>query len=171
MKNFIHMLQKVVSKLDEKQWLGTLFIRISVGTMFCGSGFRKLFMSDVRNDLIKYFKYLQIPAAGIQAPMVASIEFFCGMFVILGLGTRISAFLLANTMVVALLTAKLAWLPPGVTHPPEAVLKHGLIDFFYLPEWLLLVCLTKLIFTGCQHMGIDVLLRAKLFPAREERTS
>jgi putative oxidoreductase len=92
----------LVRLADSLRWLGPLVLRLVVGTVFIYSGWGKL------NNLertIAYFDSLGVPAASLQAPMVAGIEFVGGILLIFGLCTRIAAALLIGVMAVALLTA------------------------------------------------------------------
>ena len=79
-----------------------LLTRIVLGLAFIGTGWGKLHSLD---NLISYFASLGIPAANIQAPFIAGLEFVGGICLLLGLGTRLFAGLLGCTMIVALLTA------------------------------------------------------------------
>jgi len=86
-------------------WLAPLFARITVGWVFLWSGWGKL------NDLptvIENFVGWHIPAAQLLAPFVSAVEFFGGLFLLLGFMTRISAGALGITMIVAIRSAKWA---------------------------------------------------------------
>jgi len=86
-------------------WLAPLFARITVGWVFLWSGWGKL------NDLpqvIDNFIGWGIPNAQVLAPFVSGVEFFGGLFLLLGLLTRISAGALGVTMIVAIRSAKWA---------------------------------------------------------------
>jgi len=86
-------------------WLAPLFARITVGWVFLWSGWGKL------NDLpqvIDNFIGWGIPSAQVLAPFVSGVEFFGGLFLLLGLLTRISAGALGVTMIVAIRSAKWA---------------------------------------------------------------
>jgi putative oxidoreductase len=52
-----------------------------------------------------FFSSLGIPFPHANAVFISSLEFFGGLLLILGLGTRIFAFMLSCSMMVALLTA------------------------------------------------------------------
>ncbi len=91
--------------------LGQLVARIVFGQAFLITGWGKLHNLD---GVVKFFTDLGIPAANVQAPFVAGVEFVGGIFLLLGLGTRISALFLASTMVVALLTAHRADFEPAL---------------------------------------------------------
>jgi putative oxidoreductase len=86
-------------------WLAPLFARIVVGWVFLLSGWGKLMnLSTVTENFIGW----GIPAPHLLAPFVSGIEFFGGLFLLLGLLTRISAGALGITMLVAIKSAKWA---------------------------------------------------------------
>jgi len=77
-------------------------LRLFVGVVFLVHGAIKLF-----GGLEGFAGFMQqqgIPLAGIMAPTVAAIEFFGGLALILGTGTRIASLLLTGVMVVAIFT-------------------------------------------------------------------
>jgi len=77
-------------------------LRLFVGVVFLGYGWLHLF-----GDLGGFAGFLQqvgVPLPGIMAPAVAAVEFFGGVALILGTGTRIAALLLSCVMVVAMIT-------------------------------------------------------------------
>jgi putative oxidoreductase len=69
-------------------WLGPPFARITVGWVFLPSGWGKLNnLPLVTTNVVGW----GIPAPQLLAPFVSGIEFFGGLFLLLGLLTRISA--------------------------------------------------------------------------------
>jgi putative oxidoreductase len=86
-------------------WLAPLFARIVVGWVFLWSGWGKLQnLPAVTENFVGW----HIPAPQILAPFVSGVEFFGGLFLLLGLLTRISAGALGVTMIVAIASAKWA---------------------------------------------------------------
>ena len=86
-------------------WLAPLFARIVVGWVFLWSGWGKLNnLSTVTDNFVSW----HIPAPHLLAPFVSGVEFFGGLFLLLGLMTRISAGALGVTMIVAIKSAKWA---------------------------------------------------------------
>ena len=83
----------------------SLFVlRIFVGIVFLTYGWLKL------SDLKWFAGFLEqagVPLPGIMAPMVAAIEFFGGLAILLGTGTRLAALLLIGVMLVAMVTVTL----------------------------------------------------------------
>jgi putative oxidoreductase len=84
-------------------WLAPLFARIVVGYVFLLSGWGKL---QNLPAVIDNFAGWHIPAPHVLAPFVSGVEFFGGLFLLLGLLTRISAGALGVTMIVAIGSAK-----------------------------------------------------------------
>jgi putative oxidoreductase len=85
------------------QWLAPLFARIVVGYVFLLSGWGKL---QGLPTVIDNFAGWHIPAPAVLAPFVSGVEFFGGLFLLVGLLTRISAGALGVTMIVAIVSAK-----------------------------------------------------------------
>jgi len=83
--------------------LAPLFARIVVGWVFLWSGWGKL---NNLPAMIENFASWHIPAPHILTPFVSGVEFFGGIFLLLGLLTRVSAGALAITMIVAIASAK-----------------------------------------------------------------
>ena len=85
------------------EWLAPLFARIVVGWVFLWSGWGKLNNLPAITD---NFVSWGIPFPHILTPFVSGVEFFGGIFLLLGLLTRISAGALGVTMIVAIKSAK-----------------------------------------------------------------
>ena len=130
------------------EWLGRLVVRLSVGIEFFGSGLGKL---GKLPSFIQYFRSLGIPFPEVQAPFVASVELVCGALIIVGLLTRPAALMLCGVMTVAIITAA------APEHHITATW-HGLLEFFYLPEWCLLLLLGWLVLVGPCRASLDALI-------------
>jgi putative oxidoreductase len=85
------------------QWLAPLFARIVVGWVFMWTGWAKLTHLPI---VTENFVGWGVPYPELLAPFVSGIEFFGGMFLLLGLLTRISAGALGVVMIVAVRAAK-----------------------------------------------------------------
>jgi putative oxidoreductase len=94
--------RRVAAHLD---WLAPLFARITVGWVFLWSGWGKL--SDLPT-VIQNFIGWGIPLPHLLGPFVSGVEFFGGLFLLLGLLSRMSAGALGVTMIVAIRSAKWA---------------------------------------------------------------
>ena len=123
-------------------WAGPLIARITVGYVFMLTGWGKLQNLD---RVTEYFTSLGIPAPHILTPFVSGLECFGGLFLILGVLTRISAGGLAVTMIVAITTAKWA----------EVDSLHTLLGF---EETLFLAIFTWLAICGAGKASLDHLI-------------
>jgi putative oxidoreductase len=84
-------------------WLAPLFARITVGWVFLLSGWGKLQnLPQVTENFVGW----GIPFSPVLAPFVSGVEFFGGLFLLVGLFSRISAGALGITMIVAIVSAK-----------------------------------------------------------------
>ena len=80
-------------------------LRVFLGAVFFGYGTLH-FVGGVQTFAV-FLEQHGVPLPGLMAPMVTAIEFFGGLAIILGTGTRIAALLLSGVMVVAMLTVTL----------------------------------------------------------------
>lgn len=109
-------------------WLAPLFARITVGWVFLLSGWGKL---NNLPHVTENFVAWGIPFPHFFTPLTSGIEFFGGLFLLLGLLTRISAGALGVTMIVAIKAAK--W---GDVDSLEALLGLDEFEYFALFLWL-----------------------------------
>jgi putative oxidoreductase len=85
------------------QWLAPLFARIVCGWVFLLSGWGKLHnLPAITQNFIGW----GIPFPHVLTPFVSGVEFFGGLFLLVGFLTRISAGALGVTMIVAIASAK-----------------------------------------------------------------
>lgn len=82
---------------------GLVILRVVVGIVFAMHGWQKLTEMGL-GGVSGFFGSLGIPAPMLMAVIVIFVELVGGIALILGVGTRIAAALLAITMVVAILT-------------------------------------------------------------------
>jgi len=109
-------------------WLGPLFARITVGWVFLWSGWGKL---NALPQVTENFIGWGIPFPHFFTPLTSGIEFFGGLFLLLGLLTRISAGALGVTMIVAIKAAK--W---GDVDSLETLLGFDEFEYLALFLWL-----------------------------------
>ncbi|MFQ5540066.1 MAG: DoxX family protein [Candidatus Binatia bacterium] len=147
------LIAQLLRRLRDLDWIPILLVRLSVGLLFFESGRGKLFFT--LEELGKYFVELGIPLPHLNAIVVASIEFFGGMCLILGLATRVFSIQLAIIMLVATLTAEIKTV-------------HTVGDFLYLPTVLLFVIFIWLAFSGPGKVSIDYLIARTLGFDREK---
>ena len=126
-------------------WAGPLIARITVGYVFMLTGWGKLQNLD---QVTEYFTSLGIPVPQILTPFVSGLECFGGLFLMLGVLTRISAGGLAMTMIVAIVTAK--W--------QEVDSLHTLLGF---EETLFLALFAWLAISGAGRASLDYYLVKK----------
>src|SRR5690242_7638590 len=109
-------------------WLAPLFARITVGWVFLWSGWGKL---QNLPQVTENFAGWGIPVPQVLAPFVSGVEFFGGLFLLLGLFSRISAGALGITMIVAIRSAK--W---GDVDSLETLLGFDEFEYLALFLWL-----------------------------------
>lgn len=104
MKFLTHWLIDVPESLSRYfAWLGPLFARIVVGWVFMWSGWEKL---NALPQITANFASWGIPYPEIMTPFVSGVEFFGGLFLLLGLFTRVAGVPLVIVMIVAIISAK-----------------------------------------------------------------
>jgi putative oxidoreductase len=124
-------------------WLAPLFARITVGWVFLWSGWGKLHsLPQITQNFIDW----GIPFPRFFTPLTSGIEFFGGLFLLIGLLTRISAGALGVTMIVAIRAAK--W---GDVDSLETLLGFDEFEYLALFLWLAIA--------GPGPLSIDHLLR------------
>ena len=80
---------------------GTTVLRVIVGVVFLVHGSQKLFSFGF-SGVTAFFTHAGIPLPAVAAPVVTLVEFLGGMALILGVGTRVAALLLACDMLGAI---------------------------------------------------------------------
>jgi putative oxidoreductase len=132
--------------------LAPLLARIVVGWVFMWSGWGKLHNLPA---IVENFRGWGIPAPEILTPFVSGVEFFGGIFLCLGLLTRISAGALGITMIVAIKSAK--W---GDVDSLETLLGFDETEYLALFLWLAIA--------GAGKISADYILQGFSSRARDE---
>lgn len=138
-RDFCDRLSNCVGKVE---WVGPLLARLAVGVVFIQAGWGKLHNLE---KTTAYFVDLGIPAASLQAPFVAGVEFVGGLMVLIGLLTRVVSVPLAFTMVVAIATAKRADI-------------HGVTDIVGFDEFAYFAIFVWLVVSGGGKASVDYIL-------------
>ena len=127
------------------QWLAPLFARLVVGWVFLLSGWGKLHNLP---QVTENFSSWGIPFPHVLTPFVSGVEFFGGLFLLLGLLTRISAGALGITMIVAIVAAK--W---GDVDSLATLLGFDETEYLALFLWLAIA--------GAGRLSVDYLLERR----------
>jgi putative oxidoreductase len=132
--------------LERVYWIAPLLGRLGVGLLFVSTGWGKV------HDIPKvtmFFTTLGIPAPALNAVVVSYTELIGGSLLVAGLFTRLAAIPLIVSMIVAILTAKLADL-------------HGLFDLVGFDEFTYLVVLVMIAVIGPGAVSLDRVLCRRL---------
>jgi putative oxidoreductase len=127
---------------DKASFMGPTLARLTVGVVFVGTGWGKLHSLP---DVTSFFTDLGIPFPAFNARLTACTEFFGGLLVLLGLGTRLASLPLAFTMVIAILTAKRANI-------------DGITSLLGFEEWSYLVFFLWIALAGAGPLSLDALI-------------
>jgi len=126
-----------------------LLTRLVLGWGFYWTGQGKIKNID---NIIEFFRGLGVPYPEYQAPFVARLEYYGAMLLVVGLATRLVAFLLSSTMVVALLTADKADFVATLDSASEKM-PAEIIAFTYL------VFLLWLVVYGAGTLSLDRIVK------------
>jgi len=138
---------RALSLLERLRWVAPLLGRLAVGLLFLSTGWGKVHSLD---KVTAFFVQLGIPAPGLNAVVVGYSELVCGALLVIGLATRLATLPLIVSMVVALLTAKLADI-------------HGVFELVGADEFTYLCVLIILLLIGPGTLSLDQLLVRSLF--------
>lgn len=156
------LLRQVRALARRLEPVAPLLTRLVLGWAFVRTGWGKLARFD---SAVAFFGEVGIPLPTVSAGLVAGLELLGGALLLLGLGTRVAAALLAVTMAVATLTADRAQLFGSLAQRDG----YGPIEVVPL---LFLLFLLWLVADGGGLIGVDRLLaraRPVLGEAEAER--
>ena len=130
--------------------LGIALVRIITGVIFIAHGYMKFFVMGMPGTT-GFFTQVGIPAPGIVAPLVATLEVAGGIALVLGLLTRLAALGLAINMLGAIFFVRLE----GGFFAPNGA------EF----EILLFVACVALVIAGAGALSVDEGLARRRSPA------
>jgi putative oxidoreductase len=130
---------RIPDTLQRMRWLALLAGRLAVGLLFLSTGWGKI---HSLSKVTAFFTSLGIPAPGLNAVVVSLSELVGGSLLVIGLATRLATVPLIVSMVVAILTAKLADL-------------HSLFDLVGFDEFTYLVVLVMILILGPGDAAFD----------------
>ncbi len=136
-----------------------LAVRLYWGWQFAQSGWGKLHRLD---GVTEFFTSLNIPFPHANAVLVSNLEFFGGLFLILGLASRLTGLVLAGNMLVAYMTADRVALGSILSDPGK---------FYAADPYTFLFASVLMLIFGAGLFSVDSIL-ARLFdkPRMKVRT-
>jgi putative oxidoreductase len=151
MKSIMFLPDNVVVGLRGWIWVGSLLARVVVGCAFFLSGGGKLFAKQRREQMRETLLAARVPFLEFNVFFVSTVEFVCGLLLILGAVTQLDCVLLGIVMIAAIVTT-------AARSIKASSLLGWLSEFLYLPEVLYLVILIWLFFSGPGSFSVDELL-------------
>jgi putative oxidoreductase len=127
-------------------FLAPLLIRLTVGVVFIGTGWAKL---NNMAGTVEAFQGWGVPLPELNARVASCTEFFGGILLLIGLGSRLVSLPLAFTMVVAILTAK-----------RENI--DGFQTLLGFEEWSYLVMFLTIAIIGPGAVSVDAFIARRL---------
>jgi putative oxidoreductase len=127
-------------------WLAPLVVRLFFGYFWLETGWAKLHNLDA---FTARFVDWQIPFPAFSAALSAGTEFIGGLFIMIGLFTRLTCIAMIFNMVVAIVLV---------------VIKnvHGFDDFVELDEFVYILIFFWLLMAGPGKISVDTLINRRL---------
>jgi putative oxidoreductase len=150
------LVRTVLDELQAWQWLGILIARLSVGLLFLLPGCGKLFVPERRQQMRQILIDAHVPFPEFNAVFVSTVEFVCGLLLVLGALTPLACALLGCVMIMAIATT-------AIRNIKASSPLNWLAEFLYLPEVLYLVILIWLFFSGPGWGSVDQLILSKIW--------
>jgi putative oxidoreductase len=132
------------------RWRGSLSVYSS---FFPGAG--KLFVPERREQMRQTLIGAHIPFPDFNTFLVSTVEFVCGLLLVIGALTPLACALLGCVMIMAIATA-------AIRNIKASCALGWLAEFLYLPEVLYLVILVWLFFSGPGWLSVDQLILSQI---------
>jgi putative oxidoreductase len=145
-----------VSELHSLEWVGIVPARVAVGLLFFLSGRGNLFIPERREQMRQTLIEAHIPLPDLNAVFVSTVEFVCGLLLVIGALTPLACAMLGCVMIVAIATS-------GIQNIKTSSPLAWLAEFLYLPEVLYLLILFWLFFSGPGWLSVDHLFLSRAF--------
>lgn len=142
---------KITTRLHSVESIPLLIIRVMLGAFFVYSGFGKTFTETGHEKMVYIVTQSGIPFPELSAQIASATEFFGGLLLAVGLFTVISAFMLLNVMLVALLTNFISSMPTDSLLSASNYL-------VYTPEFLYMALFALILCVGPGVLSLDHLL-------------
>ncbi len=138
------------------EWAPILLARVSLGLFFAVSGGNKLFVPERHDGLIETFIEAGIPFPEFMSVFLASVEFFGGILLAVGLLSMFCSIELTIAMIVAIATVEIHTIPKGLST------LDWLSWFLYLPQVMYVLIFVWLMVSGPGPVSVDSLLARRL---------
>mgnify|MGYP002717223356 CR=1 FL=1 len=124
----------------------TIIIRLMVSLVFLSEGLQKFLRPESVGS--RRFEKIGFDDFEFWANFVGTFEILCGLLLIVGIFTRISAFILVIIMAVAFFTTKI-----------PILLEKGFLDFLHdsRTDWAMMMGSLFLLLKGSGKLGLDYL--------------
>ncbi|MBE0663478.1 MAG: DoxX family protein [Bacteroidales bacterium] len=122
----------------------TIIIRLIVGAVFLSEGIQKFVFPAIRGA--GRFEKIGLPLPELLGSFVGSFEILCGVFILLGLLTRLASIPLIIIMLVAIATTKV-----------EVLTNQGFWEMLHASrtDWSMLLCSIFLLIKGGGFWSLD----------------
>jgi putative oxidoreductase len=145
-----------VDELHSFEWVAIVLARIAVGLVFSLSGRGKLFVPERRDQMRQTLIKARVPFPNLNAVFVSTVEFVCGLLLVIGALTPLASAMLGCVTIVAIMTS-------AIRNIKASCPLGWLAGFLYLPEVLYLVILIWLFLSGPGWLSVDHLFLSQSF--------
>jgi putative oxidoreductase len=145
-----------VDALHSFEWVAIILARVAVGLLFFLSGRGKLFVPARRDQMRQTLIEARVPFPDLNAVFVSTVEFVCGLLLVIGALTPLASAMLGCVIIVAIMMS-------AIRNIKASCPLGWLAEFLYLPEVLYLLILIWLFFSGPGWLSVDHLFLSQAF--------